>query len=125
MIRFFNFNKKVLSDLNPLHRGSENHLKPYKTKMAILRLRNTKVRRCEVLWKGEYLDFQVKVVLHVHHTFLSSAGGPNFGKQHFSVKKAYKIRFCAVISHPIDVTLQFQMLLNILEYTLSVFEVIL
>ena len=40
------------------------------------------------------------MVLHVHHTFLSPAGGPNPGKRHFSVKKAPKIRFCAAISHP-------------------------
>ena len=44
------------------------------------------------------------MVLYVHHTFLSSAGGPNPGKQHFSVKKAPEIRFCAAITHPIVVT---------------------
>ena len=65
------------------------------------------------------------MVLHVHHTFLSSAGGPNPGKQHFSVKKAPEIRFCAAISQPIVVMSTFQMLLKILKYTLSVLGVIL
>ena len=60
------------------------------------------------------------MVLHVHHTFLSSAGGLNPGKQHFSVKKAPETRFCAAISHLVVVISTFQMLLNILKYTLSV-----
>ena len=63
--------------------------------------------------------------MHVHHTFLSPAGGPNPGKQHFSVKKAPKIWFCAAISHPILVTSTFKMLLKVLKYTLSVLGVIL
>ena len=43
------------------------------------------------------------MVLHVHHTFLFPAGGPNPGKRHFSVKKAPKIRFCKAISQPVVV----------------------
>ena len=34
-------------------------LKPYKTKMAILKLKNTEGRMFEVFWKVKYLDFQL------------------------------------------------------------------
>ena len=63
--------------------------------------------------EGYYLDFQFQVVLHVHHTFYPQQGVQILEKQHFSVKKASKIRFCAAVSHLVVVISTFKVLLKI------------
>ena len=77
-------------------------LRPYKTKMAILRLKITKGGGVKYFRRVSIWNFSFKWFC-TFITLFYPQHGPNPGKRHFSVKKAPKIRFCAAISQPIVV----------------------
>ena len=66
-------------------------------------------------------NFSLKWVFTFITLFYPQQEGPNPGKQHFSVKKAPEIRFCAAISHPIVVISTFWMVFEDIKVYLECF----